>query len=98
MSYLHLQTFQFFSKSGSLSVIELNPVTVQMSDVKQFCCEVNHGLSFVNCSGRDINIESHLPMRGSDRVVETKPDLPSSSQWVIVGGEKKDLPTGVYSI
>jgi len=35
-------------------------------------------LSLVESGGGHVNVEHHLPLRRSDRLVETKPDLPTS--------------------
>ena len=46
--------------------------------------EVNSGLSFIKCSGRNVNIEHHFPLGWPHRLMETEPHLTTSTQWVII--------------
>jgi hypothetical protein len=54
--------------------------------------EVDGGLGLVEGSGGHVNVEHHLPLAGTHRLVEAKPNLTTTSQWVIVSlratGEK----------
>ena len=46
--------------------------------------EVDSGLGLVEGGGGDVNIEHHLPLAGPDRLVEAKPNLPTTAQRVVV--------------
>ena len=46
--------------------------------------EVNCRLCFVESCGGHVNVQHHLPLAGPDRLVETKPDLSSSTKRVVV--------------
>lgn len=54
---------------------------------------VYHSQEYTACHHRlTINVEHHLPHGGTYRLVETEPDFPSTSQWVVVSfrwGEKR---------
>ena len=46
--------------------------------------EVDGGLGLVEGGGGDVNVEHHLPLAGPHRLVEAKPDLPTTAQRVVV--------------
>jgi len=46
--------------------------------------EVYCRLGLVEGSGRHVNVEHHLPLAGADRLMETKPNLTTSAQRVVV--------------
>ena len=83
---LDLQSLDLLGQSGSLSIIQLDAVSIKMTNVEELSSEVNDWLSFVECGGRNINVEGHLPVTGTNRLVKPKPDLSASSQRMIVVG------------
>ena len=86
VSDLDLQSLDLLGKSGSLCIIQLDAVSIKMTNIKELGSEVNYRLSFVECCGRHINVESHLPVTGTNRLVKPKPDFSPSPQRMIVVG------------
>ena len=66
VSDLDLQSLDLLGQSGSLSIIQLDAVSIKMTNIKKLGSEVNDRLSFVECGGRHVNVESHLPVTGTN--------------------------------
>ena len=84
VSDLYLQTSDFLRELDSLGVSERLPLILDVPDVQDLAHEVDGGLGLVEGSGGDIHVEHHLPLARSHRLMESKPDLASSTQRMIV--------------
>ena len=84
MSDLYLQTSDFLREFDSLGVSERLPLILNIPDVKDLAHEVNSGLGLVEGGGGDVHVEHHLPLARSDGLMESKPDLTSSTQRMII--------------
>ena len=84
VSDLYLQTSDFLRELDPLGVSERFPLVLDVSDVEDLAHELAHGLGFVEGGGGHVNVEHHFPLAGPDRLVETKPDLATSAQRMIV--------------
>ena len=84
MSDLNLEATNLLGELDSLRVREWFPLVLYISDVENLAHEVDGWLGFVEGGGGHVDIEHHLPLRGSHGLMESKPDLSASTQGVIV--------------
>ena len=61
-----LEAFDLLGKLDPLGIGEWLPLIIDVTDVENFAHEVNHRLSLIKCSSRDVNVEVHLPLRWAD--------------------------------
>ena len=95
---LDLQTLDLLGELHPLRVGQRLSLLVDVSDVQNLAHELDDWLSLVEGSGRHVDVEHHLPLGRPHRLVETKPDFPTTSQRMVIpiwGGEEGPSDRGV---
>ena len=84
MSDLYLQTSDFLRELDPLGVGERLPLVLDVSDVEDLAHKVDGGLGLVESRGGDVHVEHHLPLAWPDGLMESKPDLSTSAQRMVI--------------
>ena len=98
MCDLDLQALDFFGEFDSLGVGQGFTLLSNVTDIQHFTHEINDRLGFVKRSCGNVDIEHHFPVRGSDGLMITEPNLSASAERMVISvgsGEKRSTDRSI---
>ena len=80
---LDLEALDLLGELDALGVVERLVVLVYVGQVEYLAEELDHGLALVEGGGRHVDVQAHLPLRRSHRLMKAEPDLASATQRIV---------------